>query len=161
MMHAQGHDNIVTKPALIAAAALVCFTLAVTTSQKIGLIDREAVPGVERARADVAVKARRSLHFADVADGSVLITDATSGNTVTTIPAGGQQGGFVRGVMRGLARERRLSGVGSEPPFTLTKWQDGSLSLLDEGTGRTVDLGGFGSDNSATFAALLKTEHAS
>lgn len=161
MMHAQGHDNIVTKPALIAAAALVCFTLVVTTTQKLGWIDREAVPNVERTRAEIAPKAQRRLHFADSTDGSVVITDADTGKVAATIVTGSQQGGFVRGVMRGLARERHLSGIGSAPPFKLTQWQDGSLSLVDEGTGRSIDLGGFGSDNSATFAALLQPEKAS
>lgn len=156
MSMAHSHDNTVPKPALIAAAALVGFSLLMTATVKIGWLDREAVPAVARAQADVTPARQRSLHFADQPDGAVLISDARTGATVFTIPAGSEQGGFIRGVLRGLARERRMHGVGEAPPFTLTMWQDGSLSMVDEGTGRSIELGGFGSDNRAAFAALLE-----
>ena len=32
--------------------------------------------------------------------------------------------GFIRGVLRGLARERRQHEVGAEPPFRLTRWDE-------------------------------------
>jgi putative photosynthetic complex assembly protein len=63
--------------------------------------------------------------------------------------------GFVRGVMRGMARDRRAHGVGMEPPFALTLWRNGTLSLTDKSTGRAIELGSFGPDNRAAFAALL------
>lgn len=156
MSQAHSHDNIVSTPALIAAGALVAFTLTMTATVKLGWMEREAVPNAVRAEAGVAPAVRRSLRFADGADGSVQITDAITGQLVSTIAAGAEQGGFIRGVLRGLARERHLHGIGAEPPFILTRWSDGSLSLVDQGTGRSVDLGGFGSDNSAAFAALLQ-----
>lgn len=156
MSQAHSHDNIVSTPALVAAGTLVAFTLVMTATVKLGWMEREAVPSVARAEAQAAPTARRSLRFADGADGSVLISDASTGQPVSTIVAGAEQGGFIRGVLRGLARERHLHGIGSEPPFTLTRWSDGSLSLVDEATHRSVDLGGFGSDNSAAFAALLQ-----
>lgn len=155
MSHAHSHENTVPAPALAAAAALVGFALVMTATVKLGWLDREAVPSVERAQGAVAPVARRSLNFADRPDGSVLITDATSGAAVGAVAAGSEQGGFIRGVMRGLARERHMNGIGAAPPFTLTLWQDGSLSLVDEGTGRSVELGGFGADNRAAFLALL------
>ncbi|MDR7101560.1 photosynthetic complex assembly protein PuhC [Croceicoccus sp. BE223] len=155
MSHAHDHANTVPGAALVAAAALVGFALAMTATVKLGWLDREAVPAVARAQADVAPVATRTLRFSDRADGSVLITDAATGAVVSTVPPGGEQGGFIRGVLRGLARERHMNGVGQVPPFRLTMWQDGSLTLIDEGTGRSVELGGFGSDNRAAFAALL------
>ena len=63
--------------------------------------------------------------------------------------------GFVRSVLRGLARERRLQGVGSAPAFRLTRWADGRLSLDDPSTGRIVELGAFGPTNRAAFAQLM------
>lgn len=161
MSHAHSHENTVPAPALASAAALVVFALALTATVQLGWIDRAADPEVERAVAEIAPVAQRSLRFADLPDGSVEISEASSGAQVATIAAGGEQGGFIRGVLRGLARERRMNGVGEGPAFTLTKWQDGSLSLRDEATGRTVDLGGFGVDNRAAFAALLPAETAS
>ena len=63
--------------------------------------------------------------------------------------------GFVRGVLRGLVRERRADRVGPQPPFRLTRWADGRLSLDDPSTGRHVDLEVFGPTNSGAFAQIL------
>jgi putative photosynthetic complex assembly protein len=57
--------------------------------------------------------------------------------------------------MRGLARERRMHGIDSTPPFDLTLWKDGELSLTDTVTGRSVELNAFGTTNRATFLDLL------
>lgn len=156
MSHTHSHENTVPRPALIAAGVLVGFSLLMTAAVQIGWLERSAVPSTERAEAAVAPLEQRSLLFADGADGSVLITEAGSGAQVGLIEAGSEQGGFIRGVLRGLARERRMYDVGSEPPFTLTLWQDGSMSLVDEATGRSVEIGAFGPDNRAAFAVLLE-----
>jgi putative photosynthetic complex assembly protein len=67
-------------------------------------------------------------------------------------------GGFLRGVLRGFARDRKLRGLGEEAaPFALTRWADGRLSVTDPATGRYVDLGAFGPDNWKAFAQLLET----
>ena len=62
----------------------------------------------------------------------------------------------IRGLMRGLARERRMHGIGAEPPFRLTRYTDTQLTLTDTATGRVIELSGFGATNTATFAALLE-----
>jgi len=85
----------------------------------------------------------------------VRVSDAETGKLVLLVEQDTQSGGFIRGVMRGLARERRMHGIGSVPPFELTLWQDGSLSLHDTATGRDVELGGFGNDNRVVFMELL------
>lgn len=158
--HAHSHENTVPRPALIMAGGLVALSLVLTGAVSLGILDREAVPGVERAAASVAPAKTRELRFEDAADGSVRITDAASGQLIKLVDEDTQSGGFIRGVLRGLARERRMHGVGSGPPFTLTLWQDGSLSLGDSATGREVELGGFGADNRAVFVALLDGKEA-
>lgn len=155
-LHAHSHENTVPRPALVMAAGLVGLTLMLTAAVQIGWLDREAVPSVERAKAAVAPAASRELRFEDGADGSVRIIDASTGTLVQQVVEDTPSGGFIRGVMRGLARDRRMRGIGAEPPFTLTLWQDGSLSLSDSATGREVELGGFGADNRAVFMALLE-----
>lgn len=155
MSHAHSHENTVPRPALWLAGGLVGFSLLMTASVTMGLFDREAVPQITRMEANVAPVEVRELRFADRADGAVLITEADSGATVAVVETETEGGGFIRGVLRGLARERRMYGVGSSPPFTLTLWQDGSISLVDSATGRNVELGAFGPDNRATFVALL------
>jgi putative photosynthetic complex assembly protein len=107
-----------------------------------------------------------SLAFADRPDGAILVT-ATRGrvgtgsgpdaNSATQIelPPGGDV--FLRATMRGLARERLREGIGMAPPFVLTRWNDGTLSLDDPSTGRKIDLDVFGASNAAAFARLLST----
>ncbi len=58
-------------------------------------------------------------------------------------------------MLRGLARERRARQVGTAPPFRLTRWADGRLSLDDVETGRHVDLEVFGPTNAGAFADIL------
>ena len=102
---------------------------------------------------DAPVVMTRTLHFADQKDGSIEVSDATSGALVQRIV--GEQG-FVRGTLRGFARERRARGVGPEAPFELVLHTDGRLTLIDPATGRRVDLESFGPTNLAEFARMLE-----
>jgi putative photosynthetic complex assembly protein len=77
-----------------------------------------------------------------------------AGATVAVIRPDSEQG-FVRGVMRGLARERRLKEASVETPFRLQLWSDNGLTLTDLATGRQIELGGFGGTNRAAFAVML------
>ena len=63
--------------------------------------------------------------------------------------------GFLRGTMRGLARERKRAGVSAELPFEMTGRSDGKLTLADPATGRRVALGSFGPTNAAVFARIM------
>ena len=65
---------------------------------------------------------------------------------------------IIRATMRGLARERIRSGIGSETPFKLTRWSDGTLSLLDETSGRRIDLDAFGPTNAGAFAQFFSPQ---
>ena len=56
----------------------------------------------------------RDLRFEDRDDGSVAVLDAGTRQVVEILAPG--TNGFVRGVMRGLARERKLGGIGDAPP---------------------------------------------
>jgi len=152
------HENTVPRPALILAGALVATTLALTTLVQVGVLNREAVPSVERMKANVAPIEVRKLAFADRADGAVVVSDTDSRETLAVLMGENDGGGFVRGVMRGMARERMMNGIGQAEPFVLTLWQNGSLSLLDPVTNRSVELGSFGPDNRAAFAKFLKSQ---
>lgn len=95
----------------------------------------------------------RQLRFEDRPDGSIAITDARTGETVTSVQ--GEQG-FVRGALRALTRERKARGLGPEQAFQLMVRTDGGLTLYDPATSQRVDLEAFGPTNADNFARLLK-----
>jgi putative photosynthetic complex assembly protein len=102
---------------------------------------------------DSPAVAVRHLQFADTDDGRLLVREAGTGRVIDTIAPG--EGNFVRGTMRGLARERKRSGIGAAPPFILSSRADGRLTLEDPATGRHVDLEAFGPSNAGIFARYV------
>jgi len=142
-------------PAMLwGAAAMITVAIGAGVAVRAGWMPVQASPVNHRAESKVAAIHTRDLRFADRGDGAVVITDVGNGGVVEVIPAG-QKTGFIRGVMRSLARERRMAGIGAEAPFRLTAWADGEISLVDSATGRAIELNAFGPDNRAAFAALL------
>ena len=142
------------KAVLWAAAAIVGLTIAGVGSVRIGLVPGPETAPQARVRQHVAVVASRQFTFADRADGALIATDVKTGETALTV-APGAPSGFIRGVLRGLARERKLHEIGRGPPFTVTQWADGALTLTDPADGRIIELGSFGPTNRAVWARLL------
>ncbi len=138
--------------ALYGAAALVGLALAATAFARLSGI------GTTHAPVAVAVESR-DLRFEDRSDGAVAVYDVASGREVEAISPG--TNGFLRGVLRGLARDRKLQHIGTEPPFRLTRWDDGRLSIEDMGTHQRIELASFGPTNAAAFARLLRDRSAS
>jgi putative photosynthetic complex assembly protein len=103
---------------------------------------------------DAPTTQSRALRFEDAHNGAIKIIDARS-NQILQVYSG--EGGFLRGALRALARERRRIGLGPELPFELIARADGRLTLLDPATKERVDLEAFGPSNSSVFAALLST----
>jgi putative photosynthetic complex assembly protein len=101
---------------------------------------------------DAATLQERALRFLDRPDGSVEVIDAATGRTLDVLV--GEQG-FVRGTLRGMARERRRQGLTADAPMRLIARADGRLTLLDDSTGRRIDLESFGPTNAASFARWL------
>ncbi|WP_419815824.1 photosynthetic complex assembly protein PuhC [Glacieibacterium sp.] len=151
---APSHDPTVPRGALIATGALVAFAFLSVAAVRTGLVPPSADPVAERSQAHVTPAKSRDLVFIDAADGAVAVRDAATGKLTTAVAAGSKTG-FIRGVMRGLARDRHLRGLDKSAPFRLTRWSDGELSLTDTATGRTIELGAFGETNRAAFEALL------
>jgi len=153
-MSAGTHGTIAPPAALRLGAGLVGLSLLLVAAVRHDMVDPLPSAAALRAEAGVAVVSERLLRFADRPDGSVVVTDARTGAAVARI--GREGSGFIRGVMRGLARERRQHGIGAAPPFRLTLWRNNMLSLVDTATGRTIELDGFGPTNRAAFARFLK-----
>lgn len=145
-MSAVADETTVPRGALVAVAALVLFSLtAVTTVRMTGFGGTQmALPGMVESR---------DLQFEDGKDGAVLVFDARDRSLVDVLAPGSN--GFVRVVLRGLARERRMNEIGAAPPFRLSRFENGQLMLLDTSTGKQIDLAAFGSTNVAAFARLM------
>lgn len=145
------HDRPFPRGALIAAAALVGLSLvAAATARLTGI-------GTTRMPPSVAAESRE-LRFVDRADGSVAVYELPDEQVVDVLAPG--TNGFVRGALRGLARERKRQEIGVQPPFRLILWVDGRLSLEDPTTGRQIDLEAFGPTNREAFARLLRASEA-
>lgn len=148
-------SNIDTEPfprfALIAAAVLIAGSITAAAAARYTRVQGPDAGVTET----VAPLAARDLTFFDMPNGSVEVRDA-AGTQVLFVAEPGTNG-FIRGVMRGMARDRRSRGIGQAPAFRLAQWPDGRLSLQDLATGRQIELGAFGDSNRAAFAQLLAT----
>jgi putative photosynthetic complex assembly protein len=139
----------VSRTGLIAAIGLVFIALGLTTAARVSQI---LTPASLDAAAAAPVNSIE-LVFLDEPDGSVQVRRSEDRALVQVIEP--TTGGFVRGVMRGFARDRMMRGVGSTPPFLLALSKSGRLSLTDLATGRVTVLEAFGSTNRAAFASML------
>lgn len=137
-------DNILPRGVLLAVGALLLATLIGVASVRLS--------GTDISEPDEAAVAVRELRFEDRPDGSVVVIDAPSQTVIHTMTG---ENGFFRGALRGLARERKRNGLGSEQPFQLIGRADGRLTLVDPATGQRIDLESFGPTNAAVFARFM------
>ena len=132
---------------LQAMGALLLFALLSVAAVRITGI------GPDQLRSVVVTE--RSLRFEDRPDGGIAVIDGVSGKLLVAVH--GEQG-FLRGVVRALARERRTRDMGPEQPFLLTARADGSLTLSDPETRQSVELESFGPTNAGVFARFLSLQ---
>ena len=145
-------DQGIPRLPLFAAGGLVLAVLLAVTLVQLTGVGMVRVP-------DAAPASVREFRFEDRPNGSIVVLDARDNRVVETVAP--ESNGFLRGTMRGLARERKRQGVGPELPFVLVGRADGRLTLQDPGTGRRVDLESFGPTNAAVFAKLMAEPAAS
>jgi putative photosynthetic complex assembly protein len=134
------------KQVLLAAAALIALTLVGATTARLTGVGK--TPALNASPVQTL-----SLRFDDQKDGSVLVRRASDKTVIYTIAP--ETNGFMRATLRGLAQERRRSGIDDTTPFVLTRWSDGRMSLDDVTTGRDVALEAFGETNAGAFARLF------
>ena len=110
---------------------------------------------VDLAPPDARPTEIRDLRFQDRADGAVVVLDAPSNRVVDVLEP--VDDGFVRGIVRSLARERKRLDIGADAPFRMIAWSDGRLSIEDTVTGHRAELiGTFGQTNTASALRLLQ-----
>jgi len=131
--------------ALMIASFLAVVVLLVANYVRSGKLEHQA-------DADVIVK--KTLHFRDLPNGAVGVISADTGQIITQVEG---QAGFVRGILRAMARDRRIRQISNDDAFELVSHSDGRLTLIDLATNHRIDLESFGKDNAAEFAAFLNS----
>lgn len=146
-----GHGIEVPRQALIAAGLLIGLTIAAVAAFRIAGLEPSA-----RIPASEPPVLSRELRFADGDDGSVIVyaADGSGRDRVIHVVHSGE-GGFIRGILRSLARARTASGIGREHPFILRQQPSGTLLLEDPQTHQRIDLQAFGPTNIESFRVLL------
>ena len=141
-------DNrgVVPRKALIGAGLVLAITMAFAAYGSITGLNLPGKPDSE-PRTSVEIRVQ------DRSDGYVAVYDAATGELVETVAPG--ENGFIRGAMRALARQRQMQNIGAQPPFKLTLWENGRLSLKDTATGERIFLEAYGKTNRDAFAELL------
>jgi len=134
------------RPALFGAAVLIALSIGMAAMGRLTNIGTTRMP-------DSAVVQQRQVQFQDQSDGGIAVYDTQAQQRIALLAPG--TNGFLRGVLRGLVRERRRSDIGAQTPFVLTRWADGRLSITDPAIGRQINLEVFGPTNSGVFAQLL------
>ena len=92
------------------------------------------------------------LKFEDQEDGGVTVIDANTNQVIDVVQG---EAGFVRGILRTVARERRIRGIGKDAPMRLISYADGRLILQDTTTNTNIELESFGSNNVQNLRAFL------
>ena len=136
------------------AGGLVGITLLVVFGVRSGVLPASPTAPQVRAENHVGIVKSADFVFADRADGALIANDAATGKPALVLEPGSNSG-FIRGVMRGMMRERMIHDVSRYGAVTITQWADGALTLKDKSTGRIIELGSFGQTNRAAFAQLL------
>ncbi|MCW1842491.1 photosynthetic complex assembly protein PuhC [Prosthecomicrobium hirschii] len=136
-------EHPIPRAAIVGAGLLVAVTVVAAG------IGRHTGLGIQ-AHPEMAMVQAVDLVFRDRPNGAIAVT----GPHGTVVLESGENG-FVRGILRGMARERKTYGVGTEVPFRLIRRVDGRLVLEDPATRQTLDLGAYGSGNAEAFGRLL------
>jgi len=144
------HPQDLPRPVLAAAGALVVFAILIAALARNGRPESAAIePASIVASYDVQLLAQQ--------DGAIVPV-LPGGYRLPVIDV--EHAGFVSGVVRGLARGRKLAAQDPNGPYRLVRMRDGRLLLIDPGTGTSIELGLFGSDNARIFATMWRTADA-
>ncbi len=143
-------DKPFPKAPLIGAVVLVGASLFMVGAARLGLIETPASAVAAPTTASAVVS--RDMRFHDRADGGIRVE--VVGQADRAIEP--ETGGFLRGIMRSMVRERRARGLGSEAAFRVTEWSDGTVTVEDLATRHVLTLNAFGPTNRQAFIDLMR-----
>ena len=76
-------------------------------------------------------------------------------NGVEIAVSSDDRAGFIGVIGKVIDRQRMLSGVPFDTPLRIVRRDNGHTAIIDDGTGHTIELSAYGTDNIASFANLL------
>jgi putative photosynthetic complex assembly protein len=135
---------MIPKPLLVAMLVLVLSTLCVVSFSV--LTGREHV-GIPPAS---TILAERTIYMQGGGAQAVTIL-AQDRSPLLDLP----HGGFITVIQNGLERARLTARVDQSLPVRIVKYANGRLTVIDDHSGWTAELGAFGSDNKAAFERLM------
>jgi putative photosynthetic complex assembly protein len=138
--------------ALFAAGAIIVVTIASVAWARF-TISQAPQASVEMSE---PISGYVDLVFADAEDGSVTISDASTSKLIETIAPG--EDAFIRAVIRGYGRDRRVRNIAPTAPYRLYQLVDTRLVFEDTSTKRRINLRAFGATQQAAFARLLSND---
>lgn len=127
----------------------IALLLAVSATGACQVVEGEAG---ERSTASEVVRTV-SVVFRTDADDRITVVTAHDDRVLRVLAPG--EGGFLRGALRPLVRERKRHGVDPTDPYDLSLHADGALILRDPPTGLHLDVAAFGPTSRAQFLTLL------
>jgi putative photosynthetic complex assembly protein len=136
--------DMIPKPLLLAMLTLVLATLAVVSFSVLTDRDRVGVP------TPAAVVAERTIYLQGGGAQAVTVLDENRA-LLMDLP----HGGFITVIQNGVQRARLTARVDQSLPVRIVEYANGRLTVLDDHTGWSAELGAFGSDNKAAFERLM------
>lgn len=118
--------------------------------------DAASSPRLEVERPPAAspqVVRERKIVFVRAGDDEIHILDGEDGTLIRALAAG--EGGFLRGALRPLERERTRFDADPTAPYRLALEAGGRLTLRDPHSEFVLDIGAFGETSRAEFMTLL------
>ena len=140
-------DRMLPRVLVRGVLAMICAAMAITVYARVTDRPLVSTPPVSPVKAEVML-----ILEADAASGAATVYRADGSLLVDLTP---EQGGFIAGVERVIARERIKHRIADGGPVVLYAYENGRMAIQDPATGWSADLMGFGADNAAAFARLL------
>jgi putative photosynthetic complex assembly protein len=146
------HETIIPKPVIVAAGALLAFTVALTAAGAAGLYK---TPKARFAEARASVAAVKSVHLRLEAmdDGTIAVRDPMTQAVLRTIQS--NEAGFIHYTLTGMAFSRKNHDLDAVADVRIVRYADGRLMVHEIPTGVLIDVLGYGPTNVQSFAALL------
>lgn len=136
--------EMIPKPLLLAMLGLVLTTLAIVS---LSVLTGRAPAGQP---APAAIVAERTIYLQGGGAQAVTVLDENRA-LLADLP----HGGFITVIQNGVARARLTARVDQSLPVRIVEYANGRLTVIDDHTGWSAELGAFGSDNKAAFERLM------